>query len=315
MARRGAFNHRNSSGGLRGCRILWRYLKAFMDQINRDEQVRKIHTAAVIRESVRKFYDTFGWRLEETSGEYQNDLLHADLLEISKEYDKSCEARYWEYFKDGGHFFLDAGCGGKPIKQLGQKFQRHVCTDISLTGLMEARQKLGDRGLFVVADLAALPFKDNLFDGVVASYCLYHLDKHSQLSAMKEFYRVIRTKKNILVFYVAKNSLIFAAHKLGKALVKIRGLLSRLFSWRKGPSIATSPVLYFYALSPFRLSKGFRSVDITCLRTLTRVESIFLHKVGLLGPATRLFSFLERTFPHLMLWVGSNAAIKIQKTD
>jgi ubiquinone/menaquinone biosynthesis C-methylase UbiE len=286
-----------------------------VNQVNPDKQVRAIHIAATVRESVRKFYDTCGWRLEESRGEYQNDLLHGDLSEVAKEYDKSCEARYRKYFEHGGRFFLDAGCGAKPIKQLGRKFQRHVCTDISLIGLTEARQKLGDRGLFVVSDLAALPFKDNVFDGVVASYCLYHLDKNSQLSAIKEFYRVIRTRKNILVFYVSKNSLIFTAHKLGKALVKIRRFLSCPFSWRKGPSVSTFPVLYFYALSPFRLSKGFRSVDITCLRTLTRVESLFLHKFGLLGPATRFFLFLERKFPHAMLWLGSNATIRIQKTD
>jgi ubiquinone/menaquinone biosynthesis C-methylase UbiE len=181
--------------------------------VNADEKVRASQTAAVIRESVREFYDTCGWRLEEGRGEYQNDLLHGDLSEIAKEYDKSCEARYWKYFEDGGRFFLDAGCGAKPKKQLGKNFQRHVCTDISRIGLTEARQKLGNRGLFVVADLAALPFKDNVFDGVVASYCLYHLGKDSQISAMKEFYRVIRTKKNILVFYVAKNSLDITAHK------------------------------------------------------------------------------------------------------
>src|ERR1700720_3005572 len=160
-----------------------------------------------VRESVRQFYDDYGWKIGRGSGEYQNDLLYGDLSEIAKEYDNRCEARYCKYFEDGGRFFLDAGCGAKPIKQLAQKFQQQVCVDISLAGLIEARQKLGDHGLYVVADLAALPFKDDTFDGVVASYCLYHLDKDSQLSAVQEFYRVTRTKRNILLFYVAKNSL------------------------------------------------------------------------------------------------------------
>jgi SAM-dependent methyltransferase len=267
------------------------------------------------REGVKTFYDTYGWKVESGSCEYQNDLLHGDLSKVAREYDKNCEARYRKYFDDGGRFFLDAGCGAKPIKQMGRKFHRHVCADISFVGLMEARRKLGDRGLYVVADLSALPFKDDVFDGVVASYCLYHLNKDSQLSAMREFYRVIRSQKNILVFYVAKNSIIFAAHRVGKALVKIARFFSRLFVWCKRPDVDASPFLYFCALSPFRLAKGFSSVDITCLRTLTRVESLILHKLGLLGPATRWCSFLESKFPHAMLWVGSNATIRIQKTS
>jgi ubiquinone/menaquinone biosynthesis C-methylase UbiE len=272
-----------------------------------------------VRESVRKFYDNYGWIIEGGRGEYQNDLLNGDLSDVAKEYDKTCEARYWKYFEDGGRFFLDAGCGAKPIRQLGQKFQRHVCADISLVGLIEARRKLGDRGLYVVADLSALPFKNDVFDGVVASYCLYHLDKGSQLSALQEFYRVIQAKKNILVFYVAKNSLIFTVHRVAKTLINILRVLSRLSPWHKQLSGDTCgdrfPPLYFCAQNPFRLTKGFRSVDITCLRTLTRWESLVFYKLRLLRPATRLFSFLEGKFPHAMLFVGSNAAIKIEKTD
>jgi SAM-dependent methyltransferase len=282
-----------------------------------DKEVMANHNGGkpTVRESVRKFYDAYGWKIDRARGEYQNDILYGDLSEIGKEYDKSCEARYLKYFEDGGQFFLDAGCGAKPIKQLAQKFQRQVCVDISLAGLVEARQKLGDRGLYVVADLAALPFKDEIFDGVVASYCLYHLEKDSQLSAVQELYRVTRTKRNILLFYVAKNSLIRAAHRVAKALVNISRLLSKLFPWHKGPNVDALPPVYFCAQSPFRLARAFECVDITCSRTLSRLESLLLHKLGLLGPAMRLCSFLERKFPHTMLLVGSNAAIRIQKTE
>jgi ubiquinone/menaquinone biosynthesis C-methylase UbiE len=269
---------------------------------------------SLIREGVRKFYDTYGWTIDRGRGQYQNDLLYGDLSDIAKEYDRSCEARYAKHFVAGGRFFLDVGCGAKPIKQLGQKFQRHVCVDISLVGLTEARQKLGDRGLYVVADMSALPFKDDVFDGVVASYCLYHLDKDSQLSAVREFYRVVKAKKNIVVFYVAKNSLVLAAHTVAKAVAKISCLLTRLFRSRKPGRGEAVPFVYLCVQSPFQLSRGFGCVDITCLRSLTRVESLVLHELGLLGPATRCFLFLERKFPHAMLLLGSHAAVRIQKT-
>lgn len=266
-----------------------------------------------MRKDVQQFYDNYGWKLKRECGEYQNDLVHGDLSQVAKEYDQACEARYLKYFDDGGRLFLDAGCGAKPVGQLGQKFERHMCVDISLVGLQEARQKLGARGLYVVADLAALPFHDDAFDAVVASYCLYHLNKDSQISAVKEFHRVARRGKNIVVFYVSKAGLIFMAHKLGKALTKIPQLFSRRRSVQDSGEGRSSPFLYFTALYPFQLCKGLGAVDITCSRTLTRVESLILHKLGLLRRATRAASFLETKFPHAMVWVGSNAAIRIQK--
>ena len=60
----------------------------------------------MVRETVRKFYDSCGWKFERGRGEYQNDLLHGDLSDIAKEYNKSCEERYRKYFEDGGRFFL-----------------------------------------------------------------------------------------------------------------------------------------------------------------------------------------------------------------
>jgi SAM-dependent methyltransferase len=257
--------------------------------------------------NVRKFYDTYGWKSETDCGRYLNDKRYGPPDTPLKD-EKGCEARYWSYFDDGGRLFLDAGCGAKPITQIGHKFQRHVCVDISLTGLTEARRKLGKQGLYVVADLSALPFKDQVFDGVIASYCLYQIENDAQVSAVREFYRVVQENKIILVFYVAKNSLISVAHRLVKAVMRIRP--------RSGNNGTESiPPPEFYAQSPFRLGQGFPSVDITCLRTLSRVESHILRKLGLLETALRLFSFLERKFPHAMLWVGAYAAIRIQKTD
>jgi SAM-dependent methyltransferase len=268
-------------------------------------------TTSDYSKSVRQFYDTYGWKTEKGQDQYLNDLRYGPPKTSLKD-EKGCEARYWKYFEDGGGFFLDAGCGAKPIPQIGNKFQRHVCVDLSLLGLTEARQKLGEHGLYVVADLGALPFKDQVFDGVVASYCLYLMQKDSQVSALKQFYRVIRMNKNILVFSVAKNSFISIAHRLGKALVKVFRP-SQGLSGRNQSRVHALPPPDLQ--SPFRISKGFRSVDITCLRTLTRVESHVLRKLCLLEPALRLFSFLERKFPHAMLLVGAYAAIRIQKTD
>lgn len=261
----------------------------------------------MVGKNVRKFYDTFGWKSETGCGQYLNDKRYGPPDTALKD-EKGNEARYWSYFDGGGALFLDAGCGAKPITQIGHRFQRHVCLDASFTGLVEARRKLGEQGFYVVGDLCTLPFKDQVFDGVVASYCLYQIENEAQVSAVKEFYRVLQKNKIVLVFYVAKNSLISTAHRVGKALMKL------VPKRRRSGSDAVPPP-DFYAQSPSRLTKGFRSVDITCLRTLSRVESHVLNKLGMLEPALRLFSFLERKFPHAMLLVGAYAAIRIEKTE
>ena len=267
---------------------------------------------------VRRFFDSYGWRIGEAGGKYLSEILYGDHSEISQEYDEGCEARYRGYFAAGGGLFLDAGCGALPLKRIGQNFERHVCVDISIAGLMAAKQQLGSRGLYVVADLNALPFRNESFDGVAASYCLYHVDKELQTSALEELYRVTRTHKNILVFSIARHSLVSLAHRMAKAVWRLgRRLMpiSPKSTRRDGGSIGSPLPLYCYPQSPRLLTKGFRAVDITCLRTLTRVEAQALRKLRLLKPAVRLLSFLEERLPHAMRLIGAYVAIRIQRTE
>ncbi len=73
---------------------------------------------------------------------------------------------------------LDAGSG--PVQwpaylaySLGYKHR--VCMDLSYIALLEARKRLGEHGLYVVGDLAHLPFKTQAFDGIVALHAIHHL--------------------------------------------------------------------------------------------------------------------------------------------
>jgi ubiquinone/menaquinone biosynthesis C-methylase UbiE len=51
---------------------------------------------------------------------------------------------------------------------------------------------LASHGLFVVADVANLPFKPELFDGLVSLHTLHHLPLEEQSKAYDELYRVMR---------------------------------------------------------------------------------------------------------------------------
>jgi len=143
---------------------------------------------------VKTFYDTYGWTIDEAKGLLYHHTYFQDMDEGAIRYRYGHEMRYQKYFEDGGRFFLDAGCGGEPRPKLATNYQTQVCVDISVKGLEEAKRLLGDSGAYVLADLTALPSKDQSFDGVLASHCLYHIEKDSQAAVLSDLYRKPRSR-------------------------------------------------------------------------------------------------------------------------
>jgi len=150
-----------------------------------------------IKQQVREFYDQIGWQ-EVGEGVYQN-ARYEDLRPVSREYIRGCHMRVARHLKPSGQYLLDAGSG--PIQYpeyliYSQGYVARVCADISIVALQEARQRIGERvvgghGLFVVADVANLPFEPEAFDGVVALHTLHHLPNGEQAQAYHELYRVL----------------------------------------------------------------------------------------------------------------------------
>lgn len=152
---------------------------------------------ANIKQQVRQFYDQVGWQ-EAEDGFYQN-ARYEDLRPVSREYIHRCHLRVARHLAPQGKFFLDAGSG--PIQYgeylaYSQGYQARICADISIVALKEARQRIGDRqrgghGLFVVADVANLPFSQNSFDGVVSLHTIHHLPLSEHRQAYLELFRVL----------------------------------------------------------------------------------------------------------------------------
>lgn len=158
-----------------------------------------------IKQRVREFYDRVGWHAE-GEGVYQN-ARYEDLRPVSQEYIHRCHMRVARHLKPSGRFLLDAGSG--PIQYpeylaYSQGYEARVCADISAVALAEARQRIGDRssgghGLFVVADIANLPFAPGAFDGVVTLHTIHHLPQEEHLKAYEEIYRVLAQKSSAVV--------------------------------------------------------------------------------------------------------------------
>jgi SAM-dependent methyltransferase len=148
-------------------------------------------TRSAERGDVRQFYDHIGWQREGVN--YQN-ARYEDLREVSAEYIHRCHLRVGKYLKPQGVYILDAGSG--PIQYpeyltYSKDYHFRVCVDISIVALLEARKKIGGHGLFVVADVANLPFKHEIFDGIVSLHTFHHLPRIEQKNAYREVFRVL----------------------------------------------------------------------------------------------------------------------------
>lgn len=145
-----------------------------------------------VQQQVREFYDQVGWKLV---GEdlYQN-ARYEDLRPVSREYIHRCHLRVRRHLPASGQLLLDAGSG--PIQypeylEYSRDHQFRVCADISITALLEAQRRIGENGLFVVCDITRLPFKPEVFDGVVSMHTIHHLPESEQTTAFLELYRVL----------------------------------------------------------------------------------------------------------------------------
>ncbi len=148
-----------------------------------------------VKQQVREFYDQVGWQV--VSGDRYQNAHYEDLRPVSSEYIHRCHLRLARFLKPSGRYLLDAGSG--PVQypeylEYSREYSFRVCADISIVALQEARKRIGDaqaggKGLFVVADIANLPFKKNIFEGVVSLHTIHHLPEEQQLQAYEGLYR------------------------------------------------------------------------------------------------------------------------------
>lgn len=145
------------------------------------------------KQQVREFYDQVGWS-QTGEGLYQN-ARYEDLRPVAREYIHKCHLRVNRYLDLTGDLLLDAGSG--PVQwpeylTYSEGYRYRVCADLSITALKEARRRLGDRGLYVVMDIAHLPFKTEAFDAVISLHTIHHLPPEDHRTAYAELYRVLR---------------------------------------------------------------------------------------------------------------------------
>ena len=247
---------------------------------NREDCLRKE------KQDVRDFYDQIGWHKGE-GGQFVDALKFEDLRPVSKDYIHKCHLRVNRHLKPSGKYLVDAASG--PVQypeylSYSSGYDFRICVDISFVALKEARRKLGDRGIYLLADVTNLPLQDNLADAVVSLHTVYHVPKNEQGQAFREIYRVLKPGSSAVVVYSWKGhsffmDVMFLPHRISrrfKALIRstLRQERSLPANKSSGPS---GPKLYSHAYDYkwfVRQKSGFefdilvwRSVSVPFLKT------------------------------------------------
>ncbi len=145
------------------------------------------------KQQVREFYDEIGWT-PNGGGLYQN-AHYEDLRAVSREYIHKCHLRVNRHIARSGRYLLDAGSG--PVQwpeylTYSEGYRFRVCTDISMAAIKAARERLQGHGLYVIGDIANLPFLADVFDGVVSIHAIHHLPLGEHKQAYVELNRVLK---------------------------------------------------------------------------------------------------------------------------
>ncbi len=180
-----------------------------------------------IKAQVREFYDKVGWQ-QVSEGQYQN-ARYEDLRPVAYEYVHRCHLRVNRHLESSGKYLLDAGSG--PIQYpeyltYSQGYQYRVCLDISSVALLEARKRIGERGLYVIGDVANLPFRAGIFNGIVSLHTLHHLPAADQQKAYQELFRTLREGARMVVV----NG--WTVSPLMEGLQPLVRLVERMAGWR-----------------------------------------------------------------------------------
>lgn len=159
-------------------------------------------TETDVKRDVRRFYESVGWQ-QIGDGLYQN-ARYEDLRPVSQGYLHHCHLRVGRHLSPEGECLLDAGSG--PIQypeylSYSSGYRYRVCLDISRRALREARERIGGHGLYVVGDVANLPFKSAAFEGVVSLHTVHHLPADEHERAFRDFHRVLRRGGKAVTVY------------------------------------------------------------------------------------------------------------------
>jgi len=152
-----------------------------------------------LKQQVGKFYDQVGWQIE-ADGFYQN-ARYEDLRPVSAEYIHKCHMRVKRHLAPTGKYLLDAGSGPVQYDEYltySEGYIYRVCMDLSFVALQEALKRLGEKGIYIIADIANLPFATDTFDGIVSLHTIHHVPIDEKVDVYKGLHRCLKPGRTLV---------------------------------------------------------------------------------------------------------------------
>lgn len=282
---------------------------------------RKIESLCPEKQIVQQYYEEFGWR--RGKGERFGEVRWEDERTIVKSYISKCNRRVRRFLPRKGEFLLDAASGALPHPEYceySEGFDTRICVDFSWRALLEAKEKLGQKGIYLLADVTNLPLRDGSVDAAVSLHTIYHVPADQQVEAFRELFRVIKPNAKAVVVYswgahcalmrwadLVHARVGSAVRQLGRVLRKLGRFRAEFksASERSSEHGETRPLYYRplerKAFTPAKL--GF-SMDV---RAFSSIDADFTRRFvgkgwfsrGLLGALFQLENWFPRTLGRL----------------
>lgn len=260
------------------------------------------------KKRVFEYYNEIDYIINENFSIYSDSAKWVDFRNVSSNYLKKSFIKAKDYLGRKGQYLLDVASGPIGLKEyikLSENFSVRICVDISFKALIQAKWNLTNQeGIFICADIANLPLKENTCDAVLCQHTLYHVPKDEQGKAVEEMYRVAKPNSKIVIVYsqfyhswLMNITLLpvqiyrIARHFAGKAFVQLRP--------------ASKPRLYFYPHSKQWFYSHFsfsQNIETYCWRSLNKYFlKIFVHKH--LG-GEKLLNWISQLETKHSKWIG-----------
>lgn len=262
------------------------------------------------------FYDEFGW-LKSGNNQYNDAAVFEDLRDVSKSYIHDCHMRLKTFLPKSGKYFLDAASG--PIQfdeylEYSKNFEYRVCIDLSSRALNEARKKIGDKGIFILGNIANMPIQSAKIDAAISLNTIYHIPQEQQVDAFKEIYRVLIEKAPGLIIYEwGRHSHL---QNLFVLPYKIKTHINKWFRVNNSNN-SDQPEIYFHAFNRGYFSEnkvGFKIKTFVWRSISVPFMKMYIHKWLFGKSLLKMIYKIEEKFPQIAGNVGEYPLFYFEKS-
>jgi len=269
------------------------------------------------KQNVQSFYNEIGWQKKE-GNDFVDAQRYEDLRPVSKDYVEQCRLRVNNYLKPRGRFILDVASG--PIQfpeylSYSSNFDTRICVDLSFAALKEAQRKLGDKGVYLLADITNLPLKDDAVDAAISLHTIYHVPKDEQSKAFHEIHRVLAPGSSAVVVYswgprsALMNLMLFPI----PIIRAMRATAKRLANMR-GKDFRPRLYAHMHDYKWFAEQKWGFDFDIVAWRSLSHhFSKVYVHSWLFGKQILKLFFWLEKSFPTVIGRIGQYPLLVLKK--